>query len=51
MDADLSHDPKEINNFIYNLNYPFVIGSRYMKGGKCEMQGYRLFLSYFGVNL
>ena len=49
MDADLSHDPKEINNFIYNLkNYPFVIGSRYMKGGKCEMQGYRLFLSYFG---
>ena len=49
MDADLSHDPKEINNFINNLNdYPFVIGSRYIKGGKCEMKGFRLFLSYFG---
>ena len=49
MDADLSHDPKEISNFIYNLNYyPFVIGSRYIEGGKCEMTGYRLFLSYFG---
>ena len=33
MDADLSHDPKEIGNFIANLNeYPFV----------------RLFISYFG---
>jgi|TARA_B100001964_G_scaffold26061_1_gene25966 dolichol-phosphate mannosyltransferase len=49
MDADLSHDPKEINNFINNLNdYPFVIGSRYIEGGKCEMTGLRLFLSYFG---
>ena len=27
MDADLSHDPKEISNFIANLNeFPFVIG-------------------------
>ena len=49
MDADLSHDPREINNFIHNLaEYPFVIGSRYVEGGKCEMKGYRLFLSYFG---
>tara|TARA_Y100001970_G_C14128969_1_gene800573 strand:- start:537 stop:1253 length:717 start_codon:yes stop_codon:yes gene_type:complete len=49
MDADLSHDPKEISNFIANLNeYPFVIGSRYMHGGKCEMKGIRLFISYFG---
>lgn len=49
MDADLSHDPKEISNFIANLNeYPFVIGSRYMQGGKCEMKGIRLFISYFG---
>ena len=31
MDADLSHDPKEIKNFIYNLErFPFVIGSRYI---------------------
>ena len=49
MDADLSHDPKEIGNFIANLNeFPFVIGSRYMRGGKCEMKGIRLFISYFG---
>ncbi len=49
MDADLSHDPKEISNFILNLNdYPFVIGSRYIHGGKCEMKGFRLFISYFG---
>ena len=49
MDADLSHDPKEINNFIANLNnYPFVIGSRYTYGGKCEMKGFRLFISFFG---
>ena len=49
MDADLSHDPKEISNFISNLNdYPFVIGSRYVDGGKCEMKGFRLFISYFG---
>ena len=44
MDADLSHDPKEIKNFIYHLSeYPFVIGSRYVSGGKCLMKGRRLF--------
>ena len=49
MDADLSHDPKEIKNFIYYLEqYPFVIGSRYMKGGKCLMKGRRLVLSKMG---
>tara|TARA_B100001121_G_scaffold307509_1_gene329184 strand:+ start:1006 stop:1710 length:705 start_codon:yes stop_codon:yes gene_type:complete len=49
MDADLSHDPKEIRNFIYYLEqYPFVIGSRYMKGGKCLMKGTRLLLSKSG---
>ncbi len=49
MDADLSHDPKEIKNFIYHLEqYPFVIGSRYMKGGKCLMKGKRLLLSKLG---
>ena len=26
----------------------FVIGSRYMEGGKCDMKGFRLFLSYHG---
>ncbi len=49
MDADLSHDPKEISKFIELLNqYEFVIGSRYAKGGRCEMPFLRLFLSIMG---
>ena len=49
MDADLSHDPKEINNFIFNLeNFPFLIGSRYIEGGKCLMKGRRLIFSKYG---
>lgn len=49
MDADLSHDPNEIENFIFYLNdNPFVIGSRYVKGGKCLMKGSRLLLSKYG---
>lgn len=49
MDADLSHDPKKINDFIENLsNFEFVIGSRYMRGGKCLMKGKRLLLSKYG---
>ena len=49
MDADLSHDPKELNNFIKNLeNFPFVIGSRYILGGKCLMKGSRLMMSKIG---
>jgi len=49
LDADLSHDPKEIPAFIKELNdNDFVIGSRYMKGGGADMKGIRLFLSYFG---
>ena len=49
MDADLSHDPKEIKNFIYNLErFPFVIGSRYIPGGKCEISFFRYLLSYVG---
>jgi len=49
MDADLSHDPKVIKKII-NLLYvcPFVIGSRYIKGGKCDLKGFRYFLSYLG---
>ena len=36
MDADLSHDPAELTNFISSLEtYPFVIGSRYAPGGEC----------------
>ncbi len=49
MDADLSHDPTELNNFIKNMeNFPFVIGSRYVLGGKCLMKGSRLVMSKIG---
>jgi len=49
MDADLSHDPKIISKFIKKLDkFEFVIGSRYMPGGKNEMAFHRLLLSYFG---
>ena len=49
MDADLSHNPKEIENFVKNLEHnPFVIGSRYIDGGKCLMKGRRLLISKYG---
>jgi glycosyltransferase involved in cell wall biosynthesis len=49
MDADFSHDPIELKNFTENLeNYPFVIGSRYIDGGKCLMKGSRLIMSKIG---
>ena len=52
LDADLSHDPNQIEKFISNLeNYPFVIGSRYIEGGKNNVKLSRLFLSYFGNKL
>jgi dolichol-phosphate mannosyltransferase len=49
MDADLSHDPKVIKKIIRLLHaYPFVIGSRYTKGGKCDLKGLRYLISYLG---
>ena len=49
MDADLSHDPKEISNFVkYLENHEFVIGSRYMVGGECLMSRKRLIISKYG---
>ena len=52
MDADLSHDPKELINFIENLEiHPFVIGSRYVHGGKCLMKIHRLLMSKYGNKL
>jgi len=49
MDADLSHDPEELPQFVKNLkDFPFVIGSRYINGGKCLMKGFRLIMSKFG---
>ena len=49
LDADLSHDPKIIPKFIDELKTnTFVLGSRYIKGGKNSMKKSRFFLSYFG---
>ena len=49
LDADLSHDPREIPKIIDLLDSnSFVIGSRYMQGGKCEMSFLRLILSVIG---
>lgn len=49
LDADLSHNPCEIPVIIKLLDdHPFVIGSRYIKNGKCEMSIPRLILSIFG---
>ncbi len=49
MDSDLSHDLKMIPNFINEIeNSYFIIGSRYIKGGKNGLRGWRLFLSSFG---
>ena len=42
IDADLSHNPKEIPLFIKNLrSYDFITGSRYIKGGEYDYVGYR----------
>ena len=49
LDADLSHDPAVIPDFINILkSNSFVIGSRYAKGGKCELPIARLLLSVLG---
>ena len=49
MDADFSHDPRELPNFVKNLNnFPIVLGSRYVIGGNCLMSGRRLIISKYG---
>ena len=49
LDADLSHDPEKIPNFLDELkNNPFLIGSRYVKDGKNEMKLKRYILSSVG---
>ena len=52
MDADLSHDPKEIPNFLERIkDYDLVIGSRYIKGiNVINWPLRRLILSY-GANI
>ena len=52
LDADLSHDPMLIPEFIKHLETnSFVIGSRYMPGGRNEMSFLRYILSFFGNKL
>jgi len=52
LDSDLSHDPKIIPLFLSKLqNYPVVFGSRYTRGGRNDLKGYRFFLSYVGNKL
>ena len=49
MDADLSHNPIEIKKIVRLLDKSeFVIGSRYIKGGKCEMGFLRYLVSVIG---
>jgi len=49
LDADLSHDPFKIKKFIKLLDKnEFVIGSRYMRGGKCLMKKNRFLVSKYG---
>lgn len=46
MDADLSHDPRDIPRLVAKLEHAdFVTGSRYMPGGSCDYSGYRIFIS------
>ncbi len=49
MDADFSHDPKELPNFLEEIeNHDLVIGSRYIKGvNVINWPLQRLLLSYF----
>jgi len=49
IDFDLQHDLNDIKKIQELLKvYNFVIGSRYMIGGKCELKGFRFLLSYWG---
>lgn len=50
MDADFSHSPEYIREFIKHIpNYDVVVGSRYVKGGSVDERwsGWRWFLSWW----
>ena len=52
LDADFSHDPNEITKIIDFLDkYDFVIGSRYIEGGKNIQPFFRYLISYLGNKL
>ena len=49
LDADLSHDPRLIKVFLKKIkNYDTILGSRYIKGGKNELTGWRFSISKYG---
>ena len=49
LDADLSHQPENIPSFLKYIKLnDFVIGSRYIKGGKSDYTGYRKYVSTIG---
>ena len=49
IDFDLQHDLSDIKKILFYLKYyNFVIGSRYISGGKCNLTGFRYFLSFYG---
>jgi len=51
MDADFSHSPSTIPQMLEKLKTSdFVIGSRYMKGGKSDYEGYRKWVSLIANN-
>ena len=49
MDADFSHNPEEIPIFLKNIyDNDFVLGSRYVAGGKNKLNFFRFLLSFVG---
>jgi dolichol-phosphate mannosyltransferase len=49
MDADLSHEPLIIKKFITLLKKnTFIIGSRYISGGRSDLNGWRFLISSLG---
>ena len=52
MDADLSHDPKDVPRLLKNLNhYDLVIGSRYIEGVSVVNWPIRRLMLSYGANL
>ena len=53
MDADLSHDPDEIPNFVNKMaeGYDVIQGSRKVKGGKIEDWGVSRYLISYGSSI
>lgn len=52
LDSDLTHDINILPKFIKKIKfYSFVIGSRYVVGGKTDIKGWRFLTSYIGNKL